>query len=244
MDRENKIPIICAVNSTADIAHIFNPNAWLGASKGIVQSCLSEMSVLHHCVNRLTELCNNPRPSCQIHIENIQRQWLIANFSLDKTVIYGEVPDLHIRIEAFYAGIKTCLDLLVQLLSSEQVVNGVITGFHRLKGVYGKTVLNALENNVVKGKKDIAEVVDRLIYEQKVLWIDQAITTRDKLIHPDRFMSQIMFRLDFERKDDGISCCKIHPPMTDSGPIHTYANQTLNDLIFFSNNFLSILQPS
>lgn len=244
MDRENKIPIICAVNSTADIAHIFNPNAWLGASKGIVQSCLSEMSVLHHCVNRLTELCNNPRQSCQTHIENIQRQWLIANFSLDKTVIYGEVPDLHIRIEAFYAGIKTCLDLLVQLLSSEKVVNTAIDGFHKSKGIPGGKPLNTLKNNVMKDKIYIAEQITALILEEKELWIDQVINARDQLIHPDKFAMQIMFHLEFEERPDGIHCTSINPPMTDSGPIHEYANRVLDNLQKFSSRFFAMLKSA
>jgi hypothetical protein len=56
-----RIPLICADGSTVVGAGIFNPNAWAVDSKGIVQSCWAEYSVLHHCVGQIDAICREFR---------------------------------------------------------------------------------------------------------------------------------------------------------------------------------------
>jgi hypothetical protein len=116
-----RIPVICADNSAVAGAGIFDPNSWTGASKGIIQSCWTEYSVLHHCVDQIVGMCREPERFTQNQIESIQKQWKTKKFDLGKVVIYGQQPDLHMRIEAFFSGTKTHLDLIVQLLTSENV---------------------------------------------------------------------------------------------------------------------------
>lgn len=94
--------------------------------------------------SQLRELCATSSTSCQPHIETFIQQWRTARFDLNKIIVYCQAPDLHMRIEAFFAGIKTLLDLLSKLLSSEKVVAGVVDGFHRAQGKYGGQVINAL----------------------------------------------------------------------------------------------------
>jgi len=52
-----RIPVICADPSARAGAVTFNPNSWSRASRGIVQSCWTEFSVLHHCVGQIADLC-------------------------------------------------------------------------------------------------------------------------------------------------------------------------------------------
>ena len=86
------------------------------------------------------------------------------------------------------------MDLLVQLLSSEKIVGGIVDGFHRVQDVYGGKVINSLANNALNGKKEAAAKISALITEHKRLWIDQVILARDQLIHPQKGMCQLMFQ--------------------------------------------------
>jgi hypothetical protein len=171
----------------------FNPNPWSGASRAIVQSCWTEYSVLYHCVGQIDELCARPDEQCRNHLET--QQWRTARFTLETIIVFGQVPDLHMRIEALFAGLKTLLDLLSQPLSSEKVVATIVDGFHRAQDVYGGKVLNALANNVLAKRKSTAAKVRKLILEHKELGIDEAIRAHDQLIHPDRGRHQLMFQL-------------------------------------------------
>lgn len=148
-----RIPVICVDQSAVVGTEIFNPNFWAADSKGIVQSCGTEYSVLHHCVGQIDAMCNEAERLCQRHIETLQQQWTKAKFDLGKVVIFGQQPDLHMRIEAFFSGVKSLLDLLVQLLPSEKIVSVVVDGFHQAHNVYGGRVLNALQNNARNNHK-------------------------------------------------------------------------------------------
>lgn len=240
-DSDARIPVVCADKSTVVGAEIFNPNSWSGVSKGIVQSCWTEYSVLHHCVGQIMGICKESERLCQKHIETIQQQWRAKKFDLGKVVIYGQLPDLHIRIEAFFSGVKTLLDLLVQLLSSEKIVGGVVDGFHRAQNAYGGKVLNALENNVSNTRKEVAAKVRALISEHKALWIDQAILARDQLIHPEKGMHQLMFQLDFAEQANGLACVRVSPPAIGSEPIDQYSERILKHAQAFSSSFLGLL---
>ena len=196
-----RIPVVCADTSNVVGAGTFNPNLWSGASKGIVQSGWTEYSVLHHCVDQIADMCKNSRRLCQSHVETFQQQWRTARFDLAKVIVYGQVPDLHMRIEAFFGGVKTLLDLLAQLLSSEHIVAGVVDGFHRARDTYGGKILNALDNNALGNRKDAAAKVRALIVDHKALWIDEAIRARDHLIH--RFPTPKGGRRSSRRRSSG-----------------------------------------
>ncbi|MFC1509192.1 hypothetical protein ACFL60_05850 [Candidatus Omnitrophota bacterium] len=238
---KSKIPVICVDPSGWEGANIFNPNIWSGGSKGVVQSCWSEYSVLCFCAEQISSMCNDAELLCETHIATLQEQWRIKKIDLGKVVILGEQPDLHIRIEAFFSGVKTLLDLLMQLLSTEKVVSADIDGFHRVKDNYGGRVLNVLRCNAVKERKDVAAKFDALILEHKKLWIDEVIRARDQLVHPEKGMHQLMFNLEFSEKDGTLFCDKVHPPVINSKPIHVYAQGTLKQITEFSSHFLALL---
>jgi hypothetical protein len=236
---EAPIPVICVDPSSVAGAEMFNPNSWSGESRGIIQSCWTEYSVLNHCIAQISDMCNDAEHVCAKNIEPIQLQWHAKKFELERVAIFSQQPDLHIRIEAFFSGVKTLLDLLVQLLSSEKIVSIGVDGFHREKDVYGGNVLNALGNNAQKNKKNAAAKLEAMISGHKKLWIDQVILARDRLIHPEKGMHQLMFHLEFVEKANALICVKAHPPEIDSKPIHLYAQDILKQATVFSSSFLS-----
>lgn len=205
---EAPIPVICVDPSSVAGAEMFNPNSWSGESKGIIQSCWTEYSVLHHCIAQISDMCNDAEHLCAKNIETIQQQWHAAKFELGRVAIFGQQPDMHIRIEAFFSGVKTLLDLLVQLLSTEKIVSSVVDGFHRMKDVYGGRVLNALGNNAQKNKKDAAAKLEAMISEHKKLWIDQVILARNQLIHPKKRNASIDVSSRICRESQRADLCK------------------------------------
>ena len=241
--RQNaRIPVICAAPSTVVGAEIFNPNSWSNDSKGLIHSCLAEFSVLHHCVGQIVAMCKEPERLCQPQIANLQQQWAAARFDLGRVVLFGEQPDLHIRIEAFFSGVKSLLDLMVQLLSSERIVAAAIHGFHRDQNVYGGSALKALQNNAPKDRKELARKIEALLAEHKDKWIDQVIRARDQLIHPKRGMPQLMFQFACAEEDGKLVCTQISPPAIESTPIDQYAQRTLEQARTFAAAFIALLQ--
>jgi hypothetical protein len=186
-------------------------------------------------------MCNAAEHLCRKHVDTIQKQWAVSKFDVRKVVIFGQVPDLHMRIEAFFSGVKTLLDLLVQLLSSERVVNGVVDGFHRDKNIYGGKVLKALACNASSERKDVAAKAVALLSAHKTEWIDQAILARDRLIHPVEGTSQLMFRLDFIEQEGKLVCAEVSPPAIDSEVIDRYAERVLAYAREFSSDLLGLL---
>jgi hypothetical protein len=240
----NRTPVICVDPSGVAGAGMFNPNAWSNGSKGVIQSCWTEYSVLHYCVGQILDMCTNAESLCAKNIATLQQQWQLARFDLNKMVFFAQQPDLHIRIEAFFSGIKTLLDLLMQLLATEKIVGGGVDGFHRDKDIYGGRILNVLRGNAVKGRQGVAAKLDTLISEHKNLWIDELILARDLLVHPQKGMHQLMFNLELAETNGSLVCIKAHPPEINSKPIHLYAQDTLKQVTAFSSIFIGLLVDS
>jgi len=238
---EDRIPIICVDPSTVACAEVFNPNAWEGSSKGVIQSCWSEYSVLYHCVRQLSEMCESGDKICANNVTTIQGQWKQSKFDLNKVECFGQQPDLHIRIEAFFSGIKSLLDLIVQLLTTEKIVAAPISGFHRDGDVYGGRVLKTIRNNGTKERKDIATKIDALVCEHKKKWIDRVIAARDQLVHPAKGMHQLMFHLEFAEKHGSLIFVRAHPPHIESTPIHKFAGEVLEQTTVFCSALLKLL---
>lgn len=237
-----RLPIICVDESALACATLFNPNLWAGKSKGIVQSCWTECSVLRHCVRQLKEMCAAADHLCAGHVDAIRKQWAVAEFDVQSVVIFGEVPDLHMRIEAFFSGVKTLLDLLVQLLSSERVVNVAVHGFHREKTIYGGALLNTLVRNASGAKKAVAKNMIALLGAHKAEWIDQAIGARDRLIHPGEGTFQLMFQLGFIERNRELLCTGVSPPAVGSETIDRYSEWVLGHAETFASEFLTLLK--
>ncbi len=237
-----RIPIICVDQSTWESTKVFNPNSWSGDSKGIAQSCWVELSVLRHCIVQIHALCTDRKTQCSSQIANIQKQYKSAQFPIEKSIVFAEKPELHMRIEAFFSGVKSLLDLMVQLLTTENIVSVAVHGFHRTKNVYGGSVINALQNNATKNHKELAKNIEKLIAQHKNQWIDQVVRARDDLIHPRKGMFQLMFQMDFEENNGDLICTQVKSPTVNSAPIDQYTARTLQQITEFATAFIVLLQ--
>jgi hypothetical protein len=170
----------------------------------------------------------------------LQLQWKNSPWSISKGIYFAQVPEIHLMIEAYFASVKSLLDLIVQLLTTEGIVVVELNGFHRSGDVYGGRVLNALDNNAKLEKKDIAVKFATLINEHKTSWIDEVINLRDFLIHPKRDAHQIMFKMNLAVKQDNLICNSIVPPSIGKIPIYKYAENQLKNLDRFLNEFQNI----
>ena len=240
-DCDQPIPVICIDWSAVNAGEVFNTNSWTGISKGVIQSCWTEYSVLDHCAHLIIDICQQRESLCRNQIEEIKGQWRNSKFDWRHCTFRSQNSDLHIYIKAFFTCVKTLLDLLMQLLSSEKIIVVVVDGFHRHKNIYGGTVINALENNAKGNKKQIAQKVVKLLEEHKTLWIDQVILARDNFIHPEKGVYQLMFRLEFEEKMNNLECVEIIPPIVCSYSIDQYVEQTSKNIQIFATLFLEIV---
>lgn len=242
LNSTTRIPVILVDQSAVDCAGIFNVNEWEDKSKLILMSCWTEYSVLAFCTKEIIEICNDSSNFCSSAIKDIQAQWNMKNFEIDKVDVLVQVPKLHLRIESFFSSIKSLLDLLVQLISSHGIVNAELDGFHRKGGTYGGVVLNALSNNAPSNHKLIAKNLIQLFQNNKDGWIDNVIQVRDNLVHPSKGSHQIMFQLDLANEDGNLNVKKIFPPQIDNVGIDVYAKEKLEKIRDFSMKFLNLIK--
>ena len=81
----------------------------------------------------------NPKPSFDVFT-------LIDILFVRRLEIYFENLQLHSFVEAYFSGIKTILDILMQLLSTENIVSSNVHGFHKDKNDVGGKILKQLNN--------------------------------------------------------------------------------------------------
>lgn len=168
----------------------------------------------------------------------------MAKWDLDRSIYFAEVPEMHVSIEAFFAGLKSLLDLIVQLLSTEEVVGTRINGFHREGKVYGGRVLNALERNARAGKKPLAKSLLDLITDHKKRWIDQVISSRDSLIHPPNGAHQVMFEIKLEEHDGEVVLSDVLPPSIGDLTITQHCATQLVNMKQLAREFLERLRAT
>jgi hypothetical protein len=237
-----KIPTILLDSSSTSSFNLFNSNQWNNQSRGVIQSCATEHSLINFCFERLNSICKNADKYCYHQLETLQQQWKKSHWDLLQGIYFAQVPEIHLSIEAFFSGIKSLLDLLVQLLSTEKIVGVEVGGFHRTGDVYGGRVLNALESNAKVEKKNIAEVCSALIKTHKEIWIDNVIQTRDFLVHPIRFAHQLMFGINLAAEGDNLIFKDIIPPHIGEVFIYEYAEQQILNIDKFAKAFLSAIK--
>lgn len=243
--KKKRIPVICIDENSVAGAKIFNPNEWDGPSKPIIHTCWAEYTSLVHSASEIEKVCINATQICSSHIQRMQEQWNRKPFDLSQVELFSHVPAMHSYAESFFSGTKSLMDLLAQLISSENIVSGtVIHGFHKKNKVCGGDVLNALENNAATEKKEWAQKIRELILQAKKIWIDQCIGFRDGFIHPEKGMFQIMFRLEFLEKDGKISWEKPTPPSVGEDSINTFVSKKLTHIQQFSTDFLKLLKEA
>jgi hypothetical protein len=237
----SRIPTICVDRSAIASLTLFNPNEWVGPSRAVVQSCSTERSVISYGVARLTNVCRSADKHCSSHVATLREQWKQAPWDISQGVYFAQVPEVHLLIEAFFSGMKSLLDLLVQLLKTEGIVGAELDGFHRAGDIYGGKVLNALDRNSKAERKAEAKICAALINEHKASWIDEVIRTRDLLVHPSRGAHQLMFEIRLACIDDNLVCSMIVPPRVGEVPINEYAEQQVRNADRFAEVFLAAL---
>jgi hypothetical protein len=239
-----RIPLICLDPVSVPSFIIFNSNDWVGESKTIVQSCATEYSVLQHGVSRIATMCLSGKELCQPHFDNLEGHWRKQPWDLEKLAYYGQIPELHMLIEAFFSGLKSLLDLIVQLISTEGIVGSRLHGFHRVGATYGGNVLNSLKSNVCTGREQTAQDIRAFIEEQKKLWIDEVISARNQLVHPSRGTHQLMFYIELENQIGNLIYKDAVPPFVGDKRIDVYSAMKVEDVKKFALTFLGKFRAS
>jgi hypothetical protein len=239
-----KIPTIMLDNTSKSAYAIFNPNDWIDNSKPIIVSSAAQYSLLEYQATKLPSLAQYSRKICELRFNEIQDQWEKSPWDINKGDYLIEVPEYHLNIQAYLATIKIFLDLIVQLISSEGIVNATVDGFHRKGEVIGGKLLKILENNAKQEKSDAARKLIKFIIEQKNSWIDQAVNVRDLLVHPDEGMAQVMFRLEIVHKNEKLKLHRVWQPSLAGLQFDQYAQITLMQVEYFSKNILEIIQAA
>ena len=247
MKRSNsKIPIILIHPSSVASFILFNPNSWKNTSKQIIRSCAAQYSLLYYSLDKLNKLYNDAGKLCQPSLENLSSQWNTAKWTHRKCRYFVEIPEVHLYIQIFLVSVKTLLDLIVQLISSENIINSKIHGFHKKKEVIGGDVLNLLNNNSNKAKKNIANKIATLINKHKKDWLDEIISVRDLLTHPKKGIAQVMFELEFRETRQDLNLIKIIKPKINSNGVdfNDYASRVLEKIKAFSKDLLELVKQT
>jgi hypothetical protein len=153
---------------------------------------------------------------------------------------FVEIPEVHLFISVFLNSIKTFLDLIVQLISTEKIVNKKIHGFHKKGKDPGGEILYYLRNKHMNAK--VAELLFKLIAEHKRKWIDDAVKARDSLVHPEMGLIQVMFQLEITTVNSELILRGLKKPSINNIDFDKYAESTYHQLSDFSQSFITLLK--
>ena len=131
--REQKIPVILLDRSSVPAANLLNQNDWENNnSKRIVDSCQTYLGFVYYTYTKLEKALNKTalQSLCAHHKSTLLDQWNHTPFKIEKISCLAEVPEIHLSMLGFFSGIKSFLDLLVELLSTEQIIASNVHGFH------------------------------------------------------------------------------------------------------------------
>ena len=126
-----KIPVFLIHPTSVSAFNIFNANEWNGSSKAIVSSCASQLGLLNYSAIKLTELFKISNDLCQPKFNDLEKQWKAANWDIENCYYLAEMPETHLFIQVYLNSVKSFLDLIVQLISTEKIVYKKIHGFHK-----------------------------------------------------------------------------------------------------------------
>jgi hypothetical protein len=146
----SKIPIIWEDDTNKSALSIFNANNWNDRSKAIISSCAAQLSLLEYQAEKLPSLVQYSRIICESRFNGLNDEWNKSPWKISECDYIVELPEFHMNVQACLATIKVFLDLIVQLISTEGIVDTVIQGFHKKGDVIGGRVINALENHAKK----------------------------------------------------------------------------------------------
>jgi len=234
---QQKIPIILIDKSSYDSFNIFNPNEWENESKAIIQSCATELSLIEYISSSLEEICSRSKDICKEQYITLIQQWEKGKWDVSEAEYYVQIPELHLQIVGFFSIAKSLIDIIVKLISSENIVNEKIHGFHKKNDVIGGYLLNILKNNASSSNKQKTKRIHELFVSQKTIWIDELIRLRDSFIHIEEGAFQVMFVMDIKTKSDQLIYSGARSPSINKRPIDEYCKNTL----IFIKNFSTLL---
>jgi len=236
----HKIPVILVDQTSVTAFHIFNPNDWDGVSKSIVSSCAAQYGLLTYSVKKLDELFGNSNKLCLPKFRELKNQWRTSKWPIDKCNYLAEIPEVHLFIQVFLNSIKTFLDLLVQLISSENIVYKKIHGFHKKRKDPGGELLHALKKKA--RNKEVADSLFKLVSEHKRKWIDDAVKARDSMAHPEKGLTQVMLQLEIKPKNSELELTAIKKPTIGTTDFNKWADEILENLSNFSKSFTEVIK--
>jgi hypothetical protein len=232
-----KISVVLCHNSSWPAFHIFNPNDWSGKSKPIIELCAANFGLLIYTSKLINDIFREAEALCAPNFVNLKSKWRISKWEIPKCTYLVDVPNLHLSIHSFLSAVKTYLDVLVQLTSTEGIVSVEVHGFHKKGKTIGGKLLHILKNNATKSKQNTAMLLYDLIIDHKRIWIDNSVNSRDLLIHPEGLV-KMMFILVISEKDDELNLDRILKPALNGEEFDIYAKKTLLKIEEFTNLFL------
>ena len=236
----NNTDVILVHSASMSAYNIFNANNWTGYSSAVVRSCAAQLGLLNYSLNKLNELYDISEKLCEPKFNDLKKQWNTATWRIEGADYFVEIPEIHLFIQAFLNSIKTFLDLIVQLISTEKIVSKKIHGFHKKGKNPGGETLHFLKNK--NTNKIVAEHIFKLIEEHKRRWIDDAVNARDSLVHPEMGLVQIMFRLEITVGNSDLELKDLKRPSINNINFDKYAETTYMQLTEFAKSFITILK--
>ncbi len=241
-DLTSTTDIFLTHEANAHAHSIFNINNWTGTSRQIITSCIAQLGLLNYEVSRLPYVLKRSEEYCQLRFLELQKQWVSGSWNSDCCRYLVEFPEFHLYVQAYFSTIKTLLDFLAQLVSTEGIVRDQIHTFRKKNNDPGRKLINSLKGSACDGKLDTASKLVSFIEKQKEIWIDLAIELRDNLIHPRKGMYQITFALEIDASNENLELVTIVTPTVTGKDFHSYAHETLQQIKLFSKYFLGILK--
>lgn len=238
----SKVPVLLLHGDSKPAFSIFNPNEWAGSSRSIVMSCAAQYGLLNHGASQMSLVLKRCEKLCKVRFLELQGEWAKAPWELDRCYYLVEIPEFHLHAQAYLSTIKTLLDMLAQLVTTEGIVNKKVHGFHKKGKQIGGEFLHILDVKAYSAQKGIASQLCQLVEEHKAVWIDEAIKLRDDLVHPEKGMYQVTFGLEIELDNESLRLARVLPPAIDGREFEEYAQETMNHLRHFSKLFLCTLK--
>jgi hypothetical protein len=237
-----KIPTIWLDSTSKSAYSIFNANSWTDNSKAIIMSCAAQYSLLEYQATKISSLVQYSRKICELRFKELYDQWKKSPWDISKGDYLVEIPEFHLNIVAYLATIKVLLDLTAQLISTEGIVDKTIHGFHKKGTQVGGELLQILSTKAKSEKADTASKLFKLIVDQKRIWIDQAVNVRDILVHPEKGLLQVMFRMKVGIIKGNLKLIQILQPTLAGQEFDQYAQMTFMQMENFSKTYLGIIK--
>jgi len=233
-----KVPTILCDPSSWESFKFFNPNDWTGRSKDVIKSAGSQYGLILYQNNILKELNLKSDAICFERYKEFQLQWNQARWDLGRGMYLVDIPAVHLNIQSLFTTVKTYIDLLVQLMTTEAIVSVMVDGFHKSGNIVGGRLLKELINNANKGRKEQAKHIHDLVISHKGKWIDKFVKYRDVFTHPVKGLRTVMFELVLHEEKGQLILLQIKRPEIEEKIFDMYSIDLLNNINNFTKKLL------